>query len=157
MNAQILLLFNNLLFILVALFVYQFWLDRKKRTEKEQRTMLIICTSICAIYSMSFPAALSNGFILDLRQIPLIINILYGGIYAAIPLAIITLGYRIIIGGVGIVAAVCMGISIILISLLFSKRYLTWNIRKRVVWSMFLGLYASLLFCQFIRIISSLE
>ncbi|WP_394236011.1 ATP-binding protein [Niallia oryzisoli] len=145
MKDQILFLFNHLLFILVILFIYQFWLDRKKRTMKEQRIMLVVCTSICVIFSMSFTVSLTDNFIVDLRQIPLLIGVLYGGVYAAIPLAIITLGYRLIIGGAGIAGAISMCISIIIISLIFSKKYVTWNIRKKVIWSMFLALYASTL------------
>lgn len=145
MKDQILFLFNHLLFILVMVFIYQFWLDRKERTFEQKRTMHIIFSSICVIFSMTFSVSVTDEFIVDLRQIPLLIGSLYGGIYAAILLAIITVGYRLIIGGVGIVGAICMGISIIIISFIFSKRYLTWSIRKKVIWSMLLALYASIL------------
>lgn len=157
MNDQILFLFNHLLFILVVLFIYQFWLDRKEQTLKQKRTVLIIFTSICVVFCMSSSVSLTNEFILDLRQIPLLIGVLYGGIYAAIPLAIVTLGYRWIIGGVGIVGAISMCVSIIIISLIFSKRYLTWSIRKKVIWSMFLALYASFLVLAVYMILSENE
>ncbi|MBB6447949.1 ATP-binding protein [Bacillus benzoevorans] len=143
MKDQILFLFNHLLFVLVMVFIYQFWLDRKERTFEQKRMMHIIFSTICVIFCMSFTVTLTDEFIVDLRQIPMLIAALYGGVYAAIPLAIITVGYRFIIGGAGIVGAVSMGISIIIISLIFSKRYLTWSIRKKVIWSMLLALYAS--------------
>ncbi|WP_071394999.1 ATP-binding protein [Bacillus tuaregi] len=155
MKEQVLFLFNHLLFILVILFIYQFWLDRKQRTEKEKKVMLFVYTSICVLFSMTFTVPLTDEFIVDLRQIPLLIGVLYGGIQTAIPLAILTLGYRFMLGGVGIVGAISMCISIIIISLIFSKRYLTWNIRKKVIWSMFLALYASSLILAIFIILSS--
>ncbi len=145
MKDQILFLFNHLLFVLVMVFIYQFWLDRKERTFEQKRMMHILLSTICVIFCMSFSVSLTDEFIVDLRQIPMLIAVLYGGVYAAIPLAVITVGYRLIIGGVGIVGAVSMGISIIIISLIFSKRYLNWSMRKKVISSMLLALYASIL------------
>lgn len=141
----IMCLFAQLLFILVILFLYQFWMDRKERTYKEQNSMLILCASTCIVFSMASTVRISDDFIIDLRYIPLLIGTLYGGIYTAVPLIIVMLVYRLLIGGVGIISSTCISILIVIVGLVFSKRYLMWSIIKRVIWSMFLALLASLL------------
>lgn len=135
----------NVLFIIIPLYVYQiFILDFKKINQAIRNIFVILLLSISIILCLSFPVTISEGFIFDLRHIPLIIGALYGGYFIAIPLYIVTFIYRFIIGGDGLLINF-FGITLILIivPLLRNKFYLM-KAKNKILFSTAISMMSAL-------------
>ncbi len=91
----------NVLFILVPLFLLQmFYLLKFVYQIEKLKILLLTSFSMLSIgLCMLFPFSTGDGFIWDLRNIPLIIAILYGGRNSAIILFIFVIAIRFMLGG----------------------------------------------------------
>ena len=91
----------NAFIIIICILSYQvFWLDK---TEKEPHNEILIAVlaSIALILCMTFPFRLYDGYIYDLRFIPIILVFLYGNTRSIIVISLIYISYRFYLGGNG--------------------------------------------------------
>lgn len=91
----------NVLFIILPLYIYQIFLNYHIDHRKYSKLVMAILLAISILLCLSFPVPFFDGFTFDLRQIPLIIGALYGGFIVAIPLALLLVLYRFLIGDDG--------------------------------------------------------
>lgn len=89
----------NLFFIILALLIVPIWLEERRISDHVKTMLKTIAIGICIIFCVTFPIHTTNGFVFDLRQVAIWIGGLYGGAFSALFLSIITVVYRIIIGG----------------------------------------------------------
>jgi two-component system sporulation sensor kinase B len=94
----------NLLILIFPIFIYQLFEPKMKK--KNARLIIGVASGLLIILCMSFPAnSVQNGHIFDLRQIPLILSGLYGGVYPLISSFLVLTGYRFYLGGEGALGA----------------------------------------------------
>ncbi|WP_309121027.1 ATP-binding protein [Paenibacillus sp.] len=110
--------FENLLldflFIIVSVFGWSFfWADQGKWSPIGAG---IFCTA-GVLFCMSFPFTVFPGYIYDLRIVPLLIAILYGGVRTGVFVAAALIAYRLYLGGDGLVATLYSYIPIILLAI----------------------------------------
>ncbi len=108
----------NFLYILVAVLVYFSLGLYKKKSFK-----LIIggfCSS-AVVFCMTFPFTVFPGYIYDLRIVPFLISILYGGFTSGFIVSIVLLLFRYLIGGDGFEVTVVAYMPMFVLTILFLK------------------------------------
>ncbi|MGO4889396.1 ATP-binding protein [Anaerobacillus sp. MEB173] len=139
------ILLINLLLILVSLFFLQLWFERKNRSEKKIKLVSVIVASILIFLCMTFTVNVNEDFNYDLRQVLLWIAGLYGGPVVAIVLLLITVAYRSIIGGLGIIVATIIATTQTTICIALHKKFLSFSSKQRVIWTVTLSTFSGLL------------
>ena len=99
---------NNIFFIIFPIVLYQMLAGAGKRNFfVDYRITMTILFSISIILCMMFPYQfLTEDYIFDLRQVPLIVGALYGGPVISAVLFLVSAVGRIIIGGDGMYIAI---------------------------------------------------
>ncbi|WP_409295982.1 ATP-binding protein [Peribacillus sp. SCS-26] len=97
----------NMLFIILGIFAYQiFWADRIKqlevRTMRRNKVIVFVLSVISISLCIYFPVSYTDGFRYDLRHIPLLIGILYGGNVVGVFLLVFIILFRLLLGGGGV-------------------------------------------------------
>lgn len=131
----------QLLFITVPVLVYKnVWLDRNHSRKRSLRASLfIVLVSLSVIFCMSFPIHVDQGMRFDLRSIPVIVAILYGGYIPGIVTAVVMLAYRLYLGGDGIaVAFVAFGLYAI-VPFHLVPRWYDFSFRKKMGYVFLIG------------------
>lgn len=125
----------NILFIIVFLSFVPLFLERYPKTFSNTRKKwtVSISASIAVIFCMSYPITIMEGFIFDLRWIPVIVVGLYGGVPVSIFLTIITIAYRFFLGGGGIYPTIIIGAIILFFLLLLTKIFVTSTRKKKLL------------------------
>lgn len=96
----------NILIILLAIFIYQFTLFSKFTFHKIPfNYTFALGASLCTILLMLSPFSLSAGNNFDLRKIPFLIAVLYGGPRVGFFVLATMLAFRFYLGGAGVWAA----------------------------------------------------
>jgi two-component system, sporulation sensor kinase B len=132
----------NLTFVLLPLFLTQvFWLDRPNRKTIPKAWHIGLFGGITALLCMSVPFPVSEGFFLDLRQVPLISSLLYGGWGSGLLTAAIMLAYRIYLGGSGIPGTFLATALVLAGYYVVSKWYRDWPSSTRIIASVVLSLW----------------
>ncbi|MFJ7728661.1 ATP-binding protein [Neobacillus sp. NPDC097160] len=133
MGIQTLLL--NAFIIILCIFFYQiFWLDKDGK-EVRNNVLISILSSIAIVLCMTFPFRLDSGYIYDLRLIPILLAVLYGGFRSFTFITFVFLLYRFYLGGNGFFPAVIvyfMVTSIILLGQYFLADYF---IKRKILFS----------------------
>ncbi|SFJ76458.1 MULTISPECIES: ATP-binding protein [unclassified Bacillus (in: firmicutes)] len=96
----------NAFIIIICILSYQvFWLDK---TEKKARNNILISflSSVAIVLCMTFPIHLHDGYIYDLRFIPILLVLLYGNTRSVICISIVYIAYRFYLGGNGFFSSV---------------------------------------------------
>lgn len=94
---------------------------------------------------LSFPVTVSEEFVFDLRQIPLIIGALYGGYVVAIPLYFITNFYRFIISADGVWISILATTFIIIFVPLLRNNYFKSKTGIKILMNMGISIMSSLI------------
>ncbi|WP_233786207.1 sensor histidine kinase [Planococcus halotolerans] len=99
---------NNIFFIIFPIVLYQMLAGAGKRNFfVDYRVTMTILFSISIILCMVFPyQILTDDYIFDLRQVPLIVGALYGGPVISAVLFLVSAISRILIGGDGMYIAI---------------------------------------------------
>jgi two-component system, sporulation sensor kinase B len=94
----------DLIFILITTFAFQFFIVERCPAffRKYTKTLVILIAGLQIIFCITFSLIATVNFIFDLRLIPLVLGGLYGGPFVGITLFLITLAYRIPMGGSGV-------------------------------------------------------
>lgn len=136
----------QLLFIIVPVLLYKnVWLDQTKSVKLGLKTSLVmLLSSLSVVFCMSFPIHVDGGMRFDLRSIPLIITILYGGYLPGVVASAVMILYRIYLGGDGIsVAMVAFSVYAILPFLLV-KRWYGYELHKKLAIIFIIGVVKEL-------------
>jgi two-component system, sporulation sensor kinase B len=91
--------------IMFPILIYQmFWEARGQITilPKRNKAMILIICSLSIFLCMTYPISIFEGLHYDLRDVPLIIGILYGGTGVGVLLTTFMFGYRAFLGGNGV-------------------------------------------------------
>jgi two-component system, sporulation sensor kinase B len=135
---------DNLFYILVSIFVFFILIDNFKTLKNYQKTFITASMSLPSILCMKFPIYIDEYCIHDLRQIPFLIGILYGGWPVGAALLIILLAIRFFIYGFNSLTLIVY-IVIFIITALFSKKFSRFNRKNKLIFSVLLSLCLGIL------------
>jgi len=121
----------NVFFILLPVFLVPFCMEQEKGLKHLRLYLPTVCYAIVIVLCITLPVGAGHSFIFDLRQIPLWLGSLYGGMGAAICLGIVTIAYRSFFGGIGILITAVVVIAIVAISLLLTKKFVRLPSKQR--------------------------
>ncbi|HYK73484.1 MAG TPA: HAMP domain-containing sensor histidine kinase [Pseudoneobacillus sp.] len=90
--------------VFLTLLYQMFWEGKGKTfyTTTKNRIITFMIGSVSIWLCMTFPITILDGYLYDLRDVPLMIGILYGGSGVGVTLTAFMIGYRFIIGGHGV-------------------------------------------------------
>ncbi|KIL45788.1 ATP-binding protein [Jeotgalibacillus soli] len=127
----------NFLFILLSLFLLQMFYLLKYiyRLEKLKSSLFVLFPLISIILCMLFPFAIVEGFSWDLRRIPFILGVLYGGPKYGLFLLSFLLLVRFFIGGDGFYTVLLTFPLIAVITILVSKYYKKMSLKHKILTS----------------------
>ncbi|ULL15103.1 two-component sensor histidine kinase [Paenibacillus sp. H1-7] len=126
----------NMLIIITPVLLYQlFWGDRCHQIgAKINRRIIVILGSLIAVLCMVYPFRFSDGFLYDLRMVPLAACILYAGIVPSLWVAAVMICYRLFLGGSFTALSLSLVLTGILMVLIWrSKPYIVTGSRSRNV------------------------
>ena len=135
---------DNLFYILVSIFVFFVLIDNFKTLKNYQKTLITACMSLPSILCMKFPIYIDEYCVHDLRQIPFLIGILYGGWPVGAALLIISLAFRFFIYGFNSLTLIVY-IVIFIITALLSKKFSMFNRKNKLIFSVLLSLCLGIL------------
>ncbi len=140
----------NLLFLIVFLLFVPLFIEKSLKTlpNKLKKSIIIFSFCIAIVSNISFPITVVEGFVFDLRWIPLVIGTLYGGIPVSILLFSTTVGYRFMIGGTGVIPNLIVCLILVTLSILLIKTFKNSTKKKRISMVTSLSLLAG--FLQFL-------
>ncbi|WP_312472212.1 ATP-binding protein [Neobacillus sp.] len=128
----------NAFIIILCIFFYQiFWLDKDGK-EARNDVLISFLASIAIVLCMTFPFKFNSGYIYDLRLIPILLAVLYGGFRSFIFITFVFVSYRFYLGGNGVFPAVIvyfMATSITMLSQYFLAGFLK---KRRILFSVLL-------------------
>lgn len=139
----------NFLFILISIFFYYFFGIHRKINPKFVIGMLCV---IAVGFCMTFPITILSGYIYDLRIIPFLISIVYGGPLTGCITAIFLVTYRFMIGGDGFEATLLSYMPIFCVSILLRYALKSVFFKRKVIAYTVLALCSAI----FVSIISML-
>ncbi|RFU61141.1 ATP-binding protein [Peribacillus glennii] len=125
----------NFLFILLPLFLVQMFylLKYTYRSEKLKEGIFVVFPFATIILCMLFPVAVGGGFSWDLRRIPFILGILYGGYRLGFLLLFMILAIRYMIGGTGFYLTLISFTILAVVTSILSKPYQKMSIKNKVI------------------------
>lgn len=124
----------NFSFIVIPFFFYQmFWVGKNKLKHKYNNLVIIIGLVISIFLCMVRPMEVSNGIIYDLRYIPLILSVVYGGLEVSIPIYLFINICRFFIGGNGFFLNLIVTTLIIIILNLLKGSFNKQSVTKRAI------------------------
>ncbi|WP_018922928.1 ATP-binding protein [Salsuginibacillus kocurii] len=129
-------LINNLFFVMIPILLYYLFKANRYETLFEQNKVLItVLLSISIILCMLFPFATDaeGEFIIDLRQIPIIIGALYGGYGVGGALLAVFAAMRLSIGGEGVYTSMVNVVMLVAFLPLLRARFFQWSHTKRII------------------------
>jgi two-component system sporulation sensor kinase B len=144
---------DNLFYILVSIFVFFVLIDNFKTLKNYQKILITACMSLPSILCMKFPIYIDEYCVHDLRQIPFLIGILYGGWPVGAALLIISLAIRFFIYGFNSLTLIVY-IVIFIITALLSKKFSMFNRKNKLIFSVLLSLCLGILTTSIAVIIS---
>ncbi|ANU12187.1 two-component sensor histidine kinase [Planococcus antarcticus DSM 14505] len=108
MEAMMTGMINNIFFIIFPIIIYQMLATAGQRNFfVSHRVTMTVLFSISIILCMLFPYQfLTDQYIFDLRQVPMIVGALYGGPLVSAVLFLVSSGGRFLIGGDGMYIAI---------------------------------------------------
>ncbi|WP_226528024.1 sensor histidine kinase [Metabacillus niabensis] len=117
---------DNLFYILVSLLIFFVLYENMNVLRLYKKTLLTACASVPIILCMKFPIYIDDYCIHDLRQIPFLLGILYGGWPVGAALLFILLMARFAIYGFNLITLVIY-LFLFITAALFSKKFNKFN------------------------------
>ena len=109
----------NAFIIIICILSYQvFWLEREGKALRND-IFISILASTAIVLCMTFPFHYQSGYIYDLRLIPIIMALLYGGLRSIVIITIIYISYRFYLGGNGFIPSLIVYTMTVSITMLF--------------------------------------
>lgn len=127
----------NFLFILLPLFIMQmiYLLKYIYRLEKLKELGFVVVPIISLTLCMLFPFSLSDGLSWDLRRIPFLLGILYGGPKYGVFLLIWLLMVRYLVGGAGFYVTLFTYTFIAIVTMFLSGYYMKLTLKYKLIMS----------------------
>lgn len=139
-------LFLNFLLILIPIFIYQsFWVERRDFVPHRNRAAITVLTAVSILLCMTFPLRLSPDYLYDLRLIPLLLGILYGGRRSGLLLIAVLFAYRLFLGGNGLWVALGTYPVVLLIAFCLAPRFRYFARGQKVMLAVLLATLSSTL------------
>lgn len=125
----------NILFLIVFLIFFPFFLEKSFTyiNEHVKKRIETIFYSLGIISCMSFPIQIIDGFIFDLRWVALIFGILYTSFSSGVFLIALTIFYRVLLGGLGIIPNVTVALLIGGIALFVLENFPLYKRKHKIV------------------------
>ncbi|MBM7578267.1 ATP-binding protein [Jeotgalibacillus terrae] len=118
------LLVNFLLMILPLLFIQiVYFYSYRNRLQNKEGRLAAIFPAISILLCLSFPFTINEGFLWDLRAVPIVLGTLYGGYPMGIFLTIVALISRAFLGGDGVLISTITLLLIWVLYFIFMKRF----------------------------------
>ncbi|WCN39544.1 sensor histidine kinase [Aneurinibacillus uraniidurans] len=96
------ILLQILLILFPILLYHLYWGDKDLLEDKRKHKLAYgLISTVSIILCMGFAFPFHNGYLLDLRAVPLLIAFLYGGYYSGLFVTVVFLAYRYYLGGEG--------------------------------------------------------
>ncbi|MCP8968422.1 ATP-binding protein [Ectobacillus ponti] len=145
----------NYLVILVFVFLVQLIYENYSVSETKRKFLMFGAMSLCIVFGMTFPFQIGEGLLFDLRLIPLMVGVLYGGSGVGASLFVVTAAYRFFIGGFGTWPSI-LTFSLALLALrLLHNSYAKWSSQKRIAaMTLFMGITTLSIFTVFLLFFS---
>ncbi|MFT8322900.1 MAG: ATP-binding protein [Bacillus sp. (in: firmicutes)] len=139
------LLLNVLFLIVFTLFIPLIIELKLNHLSKSTKDFLNVLTFSLAIVScITFPITILTNYFFDLRLIALVMGSLYRGTVTSICLAIITILYRSLYGGVGSVATAIVVLSTLVLLLFLTKKFYVYSKKKRIASITLISFFSSI-------------
>ncbi|MBU9710759.1 ATP-binding protein [Evansella tamaricis] len=134
----------NILFLIIFLLFTPLLLE--KSGVKSYMKKWIMTSSFCVvvILCISFPIAINDEFIFDLRLVSVIIGGLMGGIPTSIALLITTISFRSIFGGAGIYSTLIISVVHFAFLSIFYYQFKEFSKRKKLIVATVIGFISSI-------------
>ncbi|MCP3764661.1 ATP-binding protein [Domibacillus sp. A3M-37] len=144
----------NVLFILLPVLLMQMFYLLKYiyRLKKLKESWFLFFPLISMILCMLFPFSLGSGLTWDLRSVPFLLGMLYGGPKYRVCLLSLLLMVRYLIGGTGFYISACTFGTMAILTTFLSSYYLKLNLKHKLVLS---GLLVFVL--TFITFVASIQ
>ncbi|MRG85610.1 ATP-binding protein [Salinibacillus xinjiangensis] len=129
-------IFANLLLIFLCQLIVSIVYNLKINgihTKYQYKLSIFIASSIAIILCITFHTDIQTGYIYDLRHIPLLLGTLYGGPVVGVGLFLVQSIYRMFFGGVGLYLSLIVALLILLVSIVFYKRFLAINFWRKTL------------------------
>ncbi|MFC6601036.1 ATP-binding protein [Ectobacillus funiculus] len=125
----------NTLIIIMPVFIYQLLrLERYRGAVWMPQWLLGIICGLASILCMMFPVVQGSSFFLDLRWVPFIIAVLYGGYRGGIVAGILLLGYRAYVDfSLAFYFVVIMNFLLFFLLLPISKRFIELSLPRKIL------------------------
>ena len=137
---------TNLFFILLLVFLYQYWAEKRDWSRPIKQIAVFLFGAIGILLCMKFTIPTENGLVFDLRYIPFIIGCLYGGPPVTIGLYLIMFILRLSMGGmVGILITITISTLIAVLILSIHKLFSNWTPLEKISFASILGTYSALI------------
>ncbi|WP_052035846.1 sensor histidine kinase [Tumebacillus flagellatus] len=138
----------NLLLILTPIFAYHVLLmDRiASKSPRLDPWLFGLVYGVASDLCMLFPIAFGEDFLWDLRWVPYLIAVLYGGWRSGVSATVLLLGYRLYVGGgIAFYAVVACAVVVFACAMWFRKRYVTYSMSQKVIGSIGLSIVTFLI------------
>lgn len=142
------LLLNIFLILCSISFSFMIVLNQRRGNAgiKEKRKFVIFFLSAFTIVlCMSFPFSMFPGYVYDLRIVPLLLGMLYGGYLVGGALTAVLFLYRYYLGGDGFFTTVYAYSIIVCMAGIFMSKYKSGNIRKKIPIGLGLSFFSAVL------------
>ncbi|AZB42161.1 hypothetical protein CEF21_07585 [Bacillus sp. FJAT-42376] len=117
----------------IPIFIYFTFITEKIKSHKNRKVFMSVLWGISILFCMSFPVSFGHNARLDLRIIPLLFGILYGGFWPGIFLSALIVLYRLYLGiSTGFYTTVLVLSISLPVLLYFQKAFIRSNKDKRV-------------------------
>ncbi|MFC3884138.1 ATP-binding protein [Bacillus songklensis] len=139
----------NIFIILCSIFLsFMIILNQKKNSivvDKKRKFAILFLSAFTIILCMSFPLSMFPGHVYDLRIIPLLLGMLYGGYVTGGVLTVVLFAYRFYLGGDGFYTTIYSYVIIMCIACFFMSKYRSGTIQKKFFIGLGLSFFSSFL------------
>lgn len=135
---------DNLFYILISILIFFILYDHVETLKSYKRILLTTSMSLPILLCMKFPIYIDEYCVHDLRQIPLLLGILYGGWPVGTALFIILLVARFAIYGFNFMTLIVYSV-IFIVTALFSTKFKALNRKHKLFSAALLSLFLGIL------------
>ncbi|CEH28917.1 hypothetical protein AM501_26985 [Aneurinibacillus migulanus] len=133
--------------ILFPILLYHLYWGENDLLEDKRKSRFAygLLSTVSIVLCMIFTFPISNGYLLDLRTVPLLISFLYGGYRSGIFVTVVFLGYRYYLGGGGFFVPLIVCSFLVPCLIAITPRYQSCSTRYRVFLAAIIALGTSIL------------
>lgn len=139
-------LLDNILFMIVPLLIYQMiWVDRGLLGKKGSKAFMVVISAISIALCMFFPTSIPQNVMLNMKYLPVISTVLYGGPLNALSLGVVILGLSFFTNNESSLLIILTIFIILAITMPFKKVYFSLIIQNKMILAGGLSILISLI------------